>query len=142
MSPGWRKGDMRPVAYMSEAPTCTVGPSRPIEAPQRSPSGRQNDLADGDPERDQGRPAGLILDLARRDRLGNAAALGAGEKAQGEIDGDGKAQGRKQERRIGPSALDAEEAKARQIGELGEARRDQAGEKPAHQEDELAAPAG
>ena len=38
MRPGWREGDMRPVAYMSEAPTCTVGPSRPIEAPQRRPS--------------------------------------------------------------------------------------------------------
>ena len=29
---------MRPIANMMEAPTCTVGPSRPIEAPHNSPS--------------------------------------------------------------------------------------------------------
>ena len=57
---------------------------------------------------------------------GNAAALRARKEAQGEIDGDRKAQRRQQHRRIGPAALDAEETQARQIGKLGEARRDQA----------------
>ena len=31
-------GALRPMKYMIEAPTCTVGPSRPIEAPQKRPS--------------------------------------------------------------------------------------------------------
>ena len=30
-------GALRPMKPMIEAPTCTVGPSRPIEAPQSSP---------------------------------------------------------------------------------------------------------
>ena len=35
--PGWRRGDNLPIANMTDAPTCTVGPSRPIEAPLKSP---------------------------------------------------------------------------------------------------------
>ena len=49
--------------------TCTVGPrvrSRPREKPQR----RQDDLADGDLIETKAARQGLILDLARRDRLG------------------------------------------------------------------------
>ena len=37
ISPGWCRGESRPTANMMEAPTWTVGPSRPIEAPHRSP---------------------------------------------------------------------------------------------------------
>jgi hypothetical protein len=36
--PGCRLGDNRPTMNMMEAPTCTDGPSRPTEAPQRRPS--------------------------------------------------------------------------------------------------------
>ncbi len=38
ISPGWRLGEMRPAANMMLAPTCTVGPSRPIEAPHNRPA--------------------------------------------------------------------------------------------------------
>jgi hypothetical protein len=33
-----RFGEKRPAVNMTEAPICTVGPSRPVEAPNRSPS--------------------------------------------------------------------------------------------------------
>ena len=36
--PGCCRGDSRPTANMIEAPTCTVGPSRPIEAPHSRPT--------------------------------------------------------------------------------------------------------
>jgi len=38
ISPGCRRGDRRPSANMMAAPACTVGPSRPMEAPRSSPS--------------------------------------------------------------------------------------------------------
>ena len=38
ISPGCRRGETRPIANINEAPTCTVGPSRPTEAPQSRPS--------------------------------------------------------------------------------------------------------
>jgi hypothetical protein len=38
MKPRWRCGASRPSANMIEAPICTVGPWRPLEAPQSRPS--------------------------------------------------------------------------------------------------------
>ena len=44
ISPGCRRGEMRPAANMMLAPTCTVGPSRPMEAPHSSPASSSTTL--------------------------------------------------------------------------------------------------
>ena len=50
-----------PSANMMEAPICTVGPSRPIEAPQPSPSSVSSDLAHCDAQRQHGADPRRIL---------------------------------------------------------------------------------
>ena len=53
ISPGWRRGENRPKANITDAPTWTVGPSRPAEAPQSETEQGQQYLADRDAQRDE-----------------------------------------------------------------------------------------
>ena len=70
----------RAACSISEAPTCTVGPSRPIEAPRARPSDGQAGSCRPTSLSDRKLAAvGVVAQMARRDRLRNAAALRAGE---------------------------------------------------------------
>ncbi len=80
ISPGCRRGESRPTANMIDAPTCTVGPSRPMDAPHSRPSSSIAILpAARRSETSLARAASPAP--PRRDHLRDAAAAGAREVA-------------------------------------------------------------
>ncbi len=126
----------RPTAWRIEAPTCTVGPSRPAEAPTRRASRVSAILPK--PMRSESRLARAVSSesCARRDRLRDAAALRAREEAPRERDGEREAGRRGDERDIGRDGEQPAERRLRIIRADGEADGDDADRDPAGPEDE------
>ena len=140
ISPGCRAGDSRPSANIIEAPTCTVGPSRPIEAPTSRPASVSPIFPTPMRKRHQLARAPPAPQLACGDRLRNAAAFGIGEQPPSGPGESSETERRHQRRSERPSVQAVEACCAR----AGADRHDDAGQADhttAEQEDQPLAPA-
>ncbi|MCP1968989.1 hypothetical protein J2R87_002729 [Bradyrhizobium elkanii] len=109
---------------MIEAPICTVGPSRPTDAPQQAEQGQQ-DLAGRNAQRNQAFARGLVGQMTCSDRLRDPTALRVLKEAVGQKHRQREPGRRQHQRGILEMGYHCAKCDLRQIRELceGDGRR-------------------
>ena len=123
--PGAAGASARPSACMIAAPTCTVGPSRPIEAPQARPSSVSSTLPIADAQRQHRVDRLAVAQCSAAIICGMPLPCAPGKTAAGQPDRQRQPGRRQQQRAPGPAVQQPHQHALRRIGCPREGQRGQ-----------------